>query len=346
MDNWVLMSPKKLVNHTDYAQSVMRALNPDEIRVKVSHILVTDFDALVYTGTTNAICPKTIGHAALGIINETGPDVLTFRKGQRVYLRAAKPCGKCMACRSGHPEKCVTPILAGKDFDGYLRDMLICKAPDIMYIPEGISDIHALCTEAVGIAEAIYDRLKLNAGDKVAVVGMGFYGNIIAQTLKYHKIVPIGIDNNTENLLRSERAGVFFNFAADDDLLANIKSVTSGNFCDAAIYCAASHISPTVAARVCSSGKTIILTSPSAHNSSIDIHEILEKSLIVTAITTAYGYTASAVRLLQNNAINTDFYEKKIYKDVAYDPVAILEERDENSSNYKANKLTIIQTVI
>ncbi|MCD8286409.1 MAG: alcohol dehydrogenase catalytic domain-containing protein [Clostridia bacterium] len=346
MDNWVLMSKEKLVNHTDNWQGQFNAIGPDQIRVKVSHILVTDFDALVYTGALKAKCPKTIGHAALGIVNEVGSSVHTFQERQRVYLRTAKPCGKCYACRSGHPEKCITPALAGKDFDGFLRDMMICRPEDVMFLPSDIDDVHALCIEAVGIAEAICGRLELNAGDKVAIVGMNFYGNIIAQTLMYHKIVPIGIDNNEENLSRSEKAGVTFNFAADDDLLRNVSSPTSGNLCDAVIYCAATHISPNVAARLCAPGKTMVFTSPSAHESSMEIHDILEKNLVVMAITTAYGYTASAVRLLQAHAINTDFYEKKIIKEENYDPVAILRERDENSANYRANKLTIIQTVI
>ncbi|MCD8295684.1 MAG: alcohol dehydrogenase catalytic domain-containing protein [Clostridia bacterium] len=358
MDNWVLMSVRTLINKEIDKNSPANKVGTDQIKVRVSHILVTDFDALLFNGDIEPIYPKTLGHEGLGVIAETGANVHSYTKGQRVYLEPAKACGKCYACKSGHPEQCISPLLAGKTFDGFMRDIIVCKESDVVYLSDLIDDVHALCIEAVGMAEAIYERLSLNAGDKVAIIGMGFYGNIIAQTLKYHKIVPIAIDNSEENLRRSEAAGVFFNFYADDDLDANISSATSGNLCDAVIYCAPTHLSPNLAIRICAPGRTLILTSPASTKSNtsgnssasssandIHVHDILDKHLTITAITTSYGYTNKAIRILTGGVINTDFFEKKIITDESYNPVPILEERNQNASFSKANKLTIIKRV-
>ncbi len=319
-------------------------IQPTQIKVKVSYLLITDFDALLYSGVVKAKYPKTIGHAAVGVITEVGSEVLSLTKGMRVYLEPFRPCGSCLACRSGKEKNCSAPIAAGRDYDGFLRDFVVCDPADVEPLPESIEDAQALCIEAVGIAEAIFDKLQLRPGAKVAVIGMGFYGNIIAQTLMYHKVLPLAIDNNEENLKRAEKTGIFYTFRADDDLTSNIRSATSGNLCDAVIYCSSSRLPLSLAVRISASGKTVVLTSPSTFNSTMDTHEIMEKHLTLCGISSSYRYSDTAINMIMHGAINVDFFEKKILKE--YDPIALLKEKCEAPSQTVANKLVILKMII
>ena len=233
MDNWVLKGPQTLINEP----SSVNITSPTQVKVKVSHLLLTDFDTQLFTGAVEPHYPKTLGRAAVGIVTEVGEACYGIEKNSRVYFEPTRACGTCLACRSGKTKECTSVLTAGRDFDGFLRDFVVCEYSDVAPLPDAVDDIKALCIESVGIAENIYDKLNLSAGQRVAVVGADYYGNIIAQVLQYHKVIPIVIDNNPLHLERAKKCGVYYAFAAADDLNGNIMNATGGHLCDAAIYC-------------------------------------------------------------------------------------------------------------
>ena len=49
----------------------------------------------------------------VGLIEEVGPGVTGYQKGDRVIAGAITPCGQCRACLSGTPSQC------GHGGDGY-----------------------------------------------------------------------------------------------------------------------------------------------------------------------------------------------------------------------------------
>lgn len=340
MENWILRSPTVLVNEPSGANII----SPTQVKVKVSHLLLTAFDVLTYSGTIAANYPKTIGRAAVGIVTEVGESCYDLKKGARVYFEPTRPCGQCLACRSGKPKGCQSVAVAGKDFDGFLRDFVVCDYNDVAALPDSVDDIHALCIEMIAIAENIYDKLNLSAGQRVAVVGADLIGNVIAQVLQYHKVIPIVIENSAANLERAQKCGIYYTFPADDDLNANIRSATSGNFCDAAVYCTSSRLPLSLATRLVADGKTVVITAPSSFNSSLDAREVMEKRLTLTGISDAYAYTDAVINMLVHGAVNIDFFEKEVLTE--YDPVALLKERCENMGAERRGKLTVLKMVI
>ena len=54
-----------------------------------------------------------VGHEPVGVIEELGPGVTGYQKGDRVIAGAITPCGQCRACLSGSPSQC------GHGGDGY-----------------------------------------------------------------------------------------------------------------------------------------------------------------------------------------------------------------------------------
>ena len=338
MDNWVLKGVRNLIKEADAAQEI----TPTQVKVKVAHLLISNFDALVFNGDIGTQYPKTLGRFAIGKVTEAGENCYGIKKGDRVFLNAALPCGECLSCKSGKQEDCTDIKIAGKDFDGFLRDFVVCEYNAVSLLPDTIDTVPALCIEFVGIAENIYDRINLSAGQRVAVVGGNILGNIIAQVLQYHKIIPIVIDNNAANLERARRTGVYYAFPADDEAENNVAEATNGNMCDAAIYITDSYLPVSLTAKIVGKQKPIVLSGFSTIRNSIAVKDVLEKDLHIYGVTNAAGYTDSVITMLLHGAVNFDHFETEILSQ--FNPVQLLTERCENISNDKG-KLTILKMI-
>ena len=68
MDNWVLKGVRNLVNETLEPVEI----TPTQVKVKVTHLLISDFDALLYNGDIAIDYPKTIGRFAVGVVKKVG----------------------------------------------------------------------------------------------------------------------------------------------------------------------------------------------------------------------------------------------------------------------------------
>ncbi len=340
MDNWILKGVKNLVNE----HATVSVESSTQVKVKVSYALLTDYDALLYNGDIKADYPKVLGRTAVGIVTEVGENCYGLQVGSRVYFEPTRPCGNCLRCKSGKPKDCREVSYAGKDFDGFLRDFVVCEGTEVSALPSNVDDIHALCIELVGIAENIFDKLNVTAGQRVAVIGASLSGNIIAQILAYHKIVPVVIDNNPVNLERAKKCGINYAFAADDDLDEHIKSATSGNLCEAAIYCTSSRLPLSIAPRVVADGKSVVLSALSSNVLPIDAREILKKNITLFGVSNAYGYTDTAINLLVNHAVNIDMFEKEILNELR--PAELLDNSAQFVSGPRHGKMSILKLIL
>lgn len=339
MENWILKGVKCLVNEP---QSVPE-ISPTQVKVKVSYLLLTEFDEMAYSGSMHVDYPKIPGRAAVGIVTEVGEKCYGVEKGARVYFKPSRACNECLACLSGKSKDCISSLSAGKDFDGFMRDFVVCEYTEVAPLPDSVDNYHALCIENVGIAENIYDKLNLSAGQRVAVIGADFNGLITAQVLLYHRIIPIIIDNNPLNLDRARKYGIYYAFSADEELENNVMSATSGNLCDAVIYCASSHLPLPIAANLAGTGKTLVISCNSSMSDNLPVNAVLEKGLTVLGVSNAYGYTDAIINMLVHGAVNIDRFEKEVLTE--YNPPEILEDRCSHPDEHR-NRLTIFKMVI
>ena len=312
------MGPKTLTNQPQGELTI----SPEQVKVKVTHVLLTAYDALCYSGELPVNYPKTIGRFAVGIVTERGEKVFGVEKGARVFIKGARPCGKCLHCKRGDPDNCEHVQIAGIDFDGFLRDFVACDYRRVAVLPDEVDDISALCIEHVAFAENIYDQLNLSAGSKVAIVGGNSMAFILAQVAMYHKLVPVVIDDNAAAIEKFKRAGVYFSMLVDDDLDANKKEATSGLSCDAAVYISCSKINPDIASRVLARDKTLVLEGMASLKFKLDSIPLFRHNTRVITVTDGFGYTESAINMILHGAINLDLFERQILTE--YDPAAIL----------------------
>lgn len=317
-------------------------IGPNQVKVKISHVLLSNYDAFCYTGAKTVNYPKTIGRFAIGIVTETGESCYGLQKGARVYLNAVLPCGKCFACKSGNKYECERVKLAGDDFDGFMRDFVVCDYSNVSVIPDSVDDMHALCIEHVALAENIFDNLNLSAGKRVGIIGGGFLGTILAQVAMYHKLVPVVIDNYPQNIERLNRSGVFYAYPADDSLSSNIANATSGEFCDAAIYTTCCRLPSSVPAGVVARRKDLVFGGFSKMTVNLDMSFLFEKNLKVYAVTDGFGYIETAINMLVHEAIDLSNFEKSVLTE--FDLPALLTARAEAAPH--ASEMIVLKLIL
>ncbi|MCD7728297.1 MAG: alcohol dehydrogenase catalytic domain-containing protein [Clostridia bacterium] len=340
MDNWILRGASNLVN----SPRQERAIQPDEVKVRVTHLMVSTYDSLLFAGELKADYPKTIGRFAIGRIVECGKNCYGLEQGMRVCLNPMRSCGTCLACKTGKPSLCSKVQVAGKDFDGFLRDFVVCKYNEVSQLPNTVGDIQALSIETVALGERIYDKLNLSAGQYVAVIGGNHAGIVIAQLLQFHKLIPILIDNNPASLNRAKSCGIEYTFKAEDDLLQHIKEVTSGHMCDGSVYITCSRLDPSLAIRVLSYNKVAILGGFAPVNFNIPSGELVDKCTTLLSVMGGYGYIDTAINLLLHGAVTLDCFEKEILSE--YNPAKVIGDGVNEGASQRKGKLTIFKMVI
>lgn len=348
MAKWILAGVNQLVKEPD-TQSTIK---PTQVKVKVSYALVTDYDTMVYCGKIPTEYPRILGRAAVGIVTEVGENCYGLEKGTRVYIKPTHHCDDCLQCLSGKKRNCGDIKVAGKDFDGALRDFLVCEYNSVAALPSAMDDIRSLCIEYVGMAENIYDKLHLSAGQRVAVIGAGFMGNIIAQVLIYHKVIPIIVDNEAEDLIKAKTGGAYFAYPADEDLHDRVYNVTCGDMCDAVVYCGDCNLPVDLALTLAGNRKTVILCSQSDLKFELNVNAVIAKDLTIKSVSNAYTYTDAVINMMINNAVNFDMFERRILTD--FDPAKLFAERanalfGEGVDNFAAardDKMTILKLIM
>lgn len=148
---------------------------PGEILVRVAACGVCGHDLLARAGRLGGALPRILGHEISGAIVSVGADVASFGVGQRVVLNQRRHCGRCSACRTGHPNRCVRGAgFYGEDLPGGYAQYVVAEPANAVPLPEEVSDIAAAALPC-GVVTALHALRRAGAryGDVVAIMGAG-----------------------------------------------------------------------------------------------------------------------------------------------------------------------------
>lgn len=168
----------------------------DDIIVKVTSTAICGSDLHLIRGRIPKMpVGMIIGHEAMGIVEETGPEVTKVKKGDRVIVPFPIACGHCWYCEHGLWSQCdnsnehgeVGGIFGYSDlmggYDGgqaeYLRVPYANVGPRV--IPEELSDEQVLfLTDILPTSYWGVENGGVQPGDTVVVLGCGPVG-LLAQ---------------------------------------------------------------------------------------------------------------------------------------------------------------------
>jgi len=204
---------------------------PKDAIVHITHCTICGSDLHMYAGDMNKVMQKGLimGHEAIGIIEEVGPEVKNLKVGDRVIILPVIACGECFYCRRNEFSLCdrtnpskeleqmyghrlsgifgYSMITGGYPGDQaeYCRvpnaDLTCVKAPKNVDAKKlvGLADVTPTAWHGCELAE-------VGEGDVVGVWGCGAVGLSIQRLAKLrgaHKVYAIDKDANRLEIAKS-----------------------------------------------------------------------------------------------------------------------------------------------
>lgn len=219
-------------------------MEPTDAVVRVTKTTICGTDLHILKGDVPSVAEgRILGHEGVGVIEEVGSAVSTFKVGDRVLISCISSCGKCGNCKTGFYAHCENGggWILGHLIDGTQAEYArIPFADNSLYpIPDG-SDEDALVMLS-DILPTGYEIGVLNGqvspGDVVAIVGAGPVGLSALLTAQFYspaEIIVIDVDRNRLDVAKRFGATKTIDNAAGD-AAAQVMAATGGKGVDVAI---------------------------------------------------------------------------------------------------------------
>lgn len=190
-----------------------------QVLIKVKACGVCHSDVLTKEGGFPGIqYPRIPGHEVAGVIDEVGPGVIAWKKGQRVGVGwHGGQDNTCRYCRRGDFRNCENLKISGISYDGGYQQYMVAPVEALAAVPDGLTDIEAAPLLCAGITT--YNALRHSGalpGDVVAVLGIGGLGHLGIQfASKFgYNVVAIARGPEDEILARKLGANVYIDSKA------------------------------------------------------------------------------------------------------------------------------------
>ena len=218
------------INDLRYEDVLTPAIKEGEVLVKVkaSGVCGSDIPRIVKKGTYKF--PLIPGHEFAGEVVELRQNTSDIKIGDRVAVIPLIPCLKCDYCQIGEYAQCDDYDYLGSRSNGGFAEYVKAPACNLVVVPENVGLIEGALTEPAAVALHALRRTGVDAGDKVAILGAGPIGLMLAQ---WAKIMGAGriflVDIVEEKLQFAQKLGFTDCINAKEvDIVEAIMDATSG----------------------------------------------------------------------------------------------------------------------
>ena len=278
------------------------------VKLKMLAASLTTTECCLYN--SDAPGPLVMGRNGVGLVTEVGDSVVGIKRGDTVYIRPVSSCGEC--------EHSYT---YGKTEDGVLRDFMVVPQSDAILLPGKISAEEGVFIESVALAVATLDKLKLEKGEHIVIVGATDAGLALAQVALYYQAVPIVVDMHADRLELAEKLGIYYTInIVDTDPVKKIFSITCGKMAETAAYCLLSGL-PLQRSFDCLAryGRAAIVgIEDLKRDLTLNLLPLFERSVTLVPVTGADDNYLSAVNMIASRAVQV---QPLVTRKVAFDAV-------------------------
>jgi alcohol dehydrogenase len=217
---------------------------PTDAIVKVWKTTICGTDLHIMKGDVPAVTNgRILGHEGIGVVEEVGSAVSTFKRGDKVIISCISSCGKCTNCKKNMYSHCENGggWILGNTIDGTQADyVLIPFADNSLYaIPAGANEEAMVMLSDIlptGFECGVLNG-KVKPGDTVAIIGAGPVGLAAMLTAQFYspsELIMIDIDDNRLEIAKSFGATHVVN-NSDGKAVDKVLAITKKRGVDVAI---------------------------------------------------------------------------------------------------------------
>ena len=309
------------------------------IKLHAAGICGSDIGA--FRGVNNLVSyPRVIGHElSAEIISVPENNKKGLKPGDHVVVDPYIFCGKCYPCSIGRTNCCDNLKVLGVQTEGGMSETFAHPADLLVKIPDDMAWEDAALAEPLTISLHCIHRLRLKAGEHVAIFGAGPIGLLAAMAAIEYGATPILIDLVEERLNLAASSGVKYLInLKTDDLMEKIREYTNGMLCECVLEAsgANSAIRSTLDV-VCHAGR-IAFTGWPHSETALPTDLFTKKEIDLLGSRTSAGEFEEAVDLIYNKKIDVS---KLVTKTVSIDdaPQAV---RDLEKYPEQYMKITVV----
>lgn len=167
---------------TQVIEKEVPKLEPHGVRVRMMAAGICGTDRHIVQREFPAALPRVLGHEMVGIVEaEAEPSNLS---GKRVVVDPNLPCFACSECRAGRVHLCRHRKAIGIDWDGGFQEYVLVPQSQIYELAANVAAEIGVLAEPLSCCLHGLDRLAIQADSRVAVVGLGPIGTMLALILK------------------------------------------------------------------------------------------------------------------------------------------------------------------
>ena len=227
-------------------------IGADDVLVKVKDVGICGSDISYYfgmspLGTDSGKGPMVLGHEFTGIVAKVGKIPATkglFKEGDRVVVNPVQHCNACPACASGNTHTCQNLSVPGVTTDGGFAEYCVSNYTGLFKLPDNVSFQAGAMTEPLACAVNGMNKLDIEPGQFVTVIGPGAIGMMMVQIARAYgagKVALVGTRDYRLEKGKEYGADYLFNTKDEkspyyaEDLKEAVADVTHGRLAERVI---------------------------------------------------------------------------------------------------------------
>ena len=259
------------------------------IRVSRAGICSTDLELVKgYAGGFRGV----LGHEFVGVVEAVGAPEMGEWIGRRVVGGINLGCRRCPVCLGEGPEHCPNRTTLGIHHkDGVFADYVTLPVVNLLAVPDGVADEEAVFTEPLAAALRIREQTMVRPSARVAVVGPGRLGLLVAQVLALAGTGVMVLGRRAASLALPQALG----------LATGLVDEAADNSFDFVVEATGNDAGFAHSLRIVRPRGTLVLKSTFHGNANINLTKLVVAEINVVG--SRCGPFAPALRLLERGAV-------------------------------------------
>ena len=285
------------------------APGPGEVLLRVQRIGICGSDIHVYHGKHPLTSfPVVQGHEFSAVLEAVGPGVTGLTVGSKVTSMPQIVCGECAPCRRGDYHICDKLKVQGFQAPGCGQELWVTSAKMVVPLPGTFTFEQGALVEPTAVAVHAVAKAGNLAGHRVAVLGAGPIGNLVAQAARCDGAQVLITDLSDYRLEVARKCGLEETSNLQKESLAQaVERVFGKEGFNVAFECVGVEATITAAVANIQKGGTIIIVGVFGEKPRIDMSNVQDRELNLrgTLMYQRPDYER-AVELIDAGGINTE----------------------------------------